>query len=58
MKPTLMQIRKFVNKHRFALGVTAATAVFIILNKRNAREIDAFLTEHGIDPKEFWTPEN
>jgi hypothetical protein len=57
MKPTLAQIKKFVNKHRFALGVTAATAVFIILNKRNAAAIDAFLIEHNIDPKEFWTPE-
>lgn len=57
MKKSLAQIRNFILKHRVAFAVVGTATVFAILMRRNAAEIDKFLTEHGIDPAEYWTPE-
>jgi hypothetical protein len=50
-------IRKFVFKHRVALAIAGTATVFAILNSRNAKLINEFLLERGINPDEFWTPE-
>lgn len=54
---TVKQIMNFISKHRVAFAILGTATVFAILNKRNANEIDKFLTEHGIDPSTFWSPE-
>lgn len=55
---TAMQIKNFIFKHRVLFAVVGTATVFIILNKRNAKEINKFLTEHGIDPATYWLPED
>ena len=47
----------FISKHRVLFAVVGTATVFVILNKRNANEINKFLTEHSIDPATFWSPE-
>jgi len=48
--------KKFVTKHKFALGVTAGLTAGLMLNKRNMNQVDEFLKEHGLY-EEYWMSE-
>lgn len=50
--------KNFVSNHRVAIAVIATATVFMISNKRNAEGLDKFLTEHGIDPLDYWVPDH
>lgn len=57
VKSAARSTKNFVSNNRVFVAVTLTTAVFVALNKRNAKEIDKFLESKGIDPNEYWTPE-
>lgn len=48
--------KKFVTKHKFALGVTAGLTAGLALNKRNMNMVDDFLRKHDLYD-EFWMSE-
>lgn len=43
-----------VHRNRGKYAAAATAVVFVKLNMHTAREFDAFLTEKGINPAEFW----
>jgi hypothetical protein len=48
--------KNFINKHKFAIGVTAGLTAGLALNKRNMNQVDEFLKEHGLY-ETYWAAE-
>lgn len=48
--------KKFVTKHKFALGAAAGLTAGLALNKWNMNQVDEFLKEHGLYEK-YWAAE-
>jgi len=53
----LSSTKKFVNKHKFAVGATVGLTAGLALNKWNMNQVDEFLKEHGLYEK-YWEAED
>lgn len=55
IKKKAVTTKDYVKKHRVAIAVVVTSVCWIALARRNAKFMNQFLTERGIDPDEYWT---
>lgn len=57
IKSTTKKTVLHVHRHRGKYSAALTAAAFLSLSKRSSDEFTAFLESKGIDPNEYWLPE-
>lgn len=57
IKARLTKVKDHVVDNRAKYTGLAVTVMFMALNVRNARNLDAFFKDNGLDPRDYWTPD-
>ena len=59
VKNKVIRVKNHVVKHRAKYAVAATLTVCTVIAYRNAKALNVFLIENGIDPDTYWlTPED
>lgn len=48
MKKSAASVAKFISKHRVLIAIGMTTTAFLLLMRRNAKEIETFMAEHNL----------
>jgi hypothetical protein len=57
IKATALRVKNHVSSNRWTYVASSVAVMAIALQQANNRSFQAFLTEKGIDPLEFYCPE-